>query len=112
MIKNKQNSIDEKQLCRLIESHPEVDYYGLGVDEIQAVIRAYAKVVKDAVEVNVKIPFPELGEFYTTISTYKGGISNLTNPPTVLPPKHYKVLKFRVKKGIREKLKGENLLDE
>lgn len=106
----KQRTIDEKSLYRLIESHPEVDFYDLGVDEIQAVIKAFARVVMDSTEVDVKIPFPDLGEFYVSQCTYTGGtINNLTGQPLETPPKDYKVLKFRVKKTLKDTIKARGL---
>lgn len=106
----KQRSLDDKSLYRLIESHPEVDYYDLGIEEIQAVIKAFAKVVLDSTEVDVKIPFPDLGEFYVCKCTYVGGtINNLTGEPLVTPPKDYKVLKFKVKKTIKDSIKAKGM---
>ncbi len=105
-----QRSIDDKALYRLIESHPDVDYYDLGIEEIQAVIKAFAKVVLDSTEVDVKIPFPDLGEFYVKQSTYVGGtINNLTGQPLITPPKDYKVLRFKPKNSVKELIKSKGM---
>lgn len=111
-MKERVSCITEKELYRLIASYPEVDFYGLDVNQIEAVIEAFARVVRDGIEVDVEIPFPNVGTFYNQRSTYKGGLSNFTNPPTILPPKITRKLKFRPTNELKTKLKKENLLDE
>lgn len=82
----KRLNISDRDLYRLIASHPEVYFYDLKYEQIQAVIKAYGQVVKDGIDENVRIPFPNVGEFYPSYRNFKGGYSNLTNPPTYIPP--------------------------
>lgn len=103
----KRLNISDRDLYRLIASHPEVYFYDLKYEQIQAVIKAYGQVVKDGIDENVRIPFPNVGEFYPSYRNFKGGYSNLTNPPTYIPPSTKKLMKFRVKSGLKEKIKGD-----
>ena len=111
-MKERVSCITEKELYRLISSYPEVDFYNLDINQIEAVIEAFARVVKDGIEVDVEIPFPNIGTFYNHKTEYKGGVSNFTNPPTIIPPKTFRKLKFRPTNELKQKLKEKNLLDE
>lgn len=111
-MKEKADCIIEKELYRLIASYPEVDFYGLDVNQIQAVIEAFGRVVTDGIRVDVEIPFPNVGTFYNQKSTYKGGFNIFTNPPTPLPPKVTRKIKFKPTTKLKAELKKENLLNE
>lgn len=111
-MKEKADCIVEKELYRLISSYPEVDFYGLDINQIEAVIEAFSRVVTDGIRVDVEIPFPNVGTFYSQKSTYNGGFNVFTNPPTPLPPKVTRKIKFRTASKLKTELKKENLLDE
>lgn len=106
-MKQRAKCITEKELYRLIESHPSVDAYTLNTDQIKAVLEGYAKVLVDALELDVEVPFPNLGTFYSQPFKYGGGYSNLTFPPKKIAPREYKKFRFRPTKEIEEKFKGE-----
>ncbi len=111
-MKERVSCITENELYKLIKSYPEVNYYQLDTNQIQAVIEAFGKIIKDGIEVDVEIPFPNIGTFFNHKTQYKGGVNNFTNPPTIIPPKIFRKIKFRPTNELKQKLKEENLLDE
>lgn len=111
-MKERVKCVTEKELYRLIASYPEVDFYALDTNQIEAVIEAFARVVRDGIELDVEVPFPNIGTFYNHQVQYLGGVNNLTNPPTKVPPRVYRKFKFRPTNELKQKLKGENLLNE
>lgn len=120
--KAKQELINERDLYRLMRQDEEIKLYGLTMEQIRAVFRAYSKIVFGCTKNKVRVSLPYLGEaFYGKVKGFKGGDVRVPDEGQAFkkggtwhteyrPPKpDYGVIRIEIRKSIQDKFKAETL---
>jgi hypothetical protein len=113
--------LDEDNLYRAIKSNRLVKEYNLTLDEVKAVIRAYADIIYTCLKFDISVAFPKLGKFDKVIKKgYKGGWMMIadnafqkgsTATKTYFPPKpDYGKIVFDVKEKVAEQFKEDTIV--
>jgi nucleoid DNA-binding protein len=113
--------LDEDNLYRAIKSNRLVKEYNLTLDEVKAVIRAYADIIYTCLKYDITVSLPTIGYFSKKIKKgFKGGNVRTIDEPfkkgsttseKYYPPKpDYGIITLNIKNIVAERFRKDTTL--
>lgn len=112
--------LDSDNVYRAIKQHDIVRQYNLTIPEIKSIFDAYADIIINVTQHDIKVELPHIGEFYPQYTKgWEGGMvaipktdgkricKGMEYEKKYYPPKpDYKALKFSIKNYVKERFKN------
>jgi nucleoid DNA-binding protein len=113
--------LDEDNVCRAIKSNKYLQSYNLSLDEIKAVLRAYADIIYTCLKYDITVSLPTIGYFSKKIKKgFKGGNVRTIDEPfkkgsttseKYYPPKpDYGIITLNIKNIVAERFRKDTTL--